>query len=137
MNATTYEPTLEQVRREIAELEARINRLRRIEKALRGVRKTPEPTRLILPPDFVVPLKKAPKYFMEDTLLKQIFAARGWLSNADVRSALRKLDYPFTIDNHQVRKTLARLVSTGQLFSKHERGFVFFSQFPPASKKKG
>jgi len=131
---TTYHATLTETRREIAELEARLARLKKIERAIEELTKFPTAgSRLVLPPDLNVPGKRAPKYYMEDTLLKKVFAEGKWLSNADVRTALKEMDYPFLIDNHQLRKTLARLSKAGQLQTKHDRGFVFFS----LPKKKG
>jgi len=134
MNEITYQKTLEETLREIAELEARLERLKRTAKALRELTKWPTgASRLILPPDLKITGKRAPKYFMEDTLLKKIFKDGLWLSNANVREALREMDYPFLIDNHQLRKTLSRLRVAGQLQVKHERGYAFFS-LPPKKK---
>jgi len=125
---TTYQTTLAETRREIAEMEARLARLRRTEKALEELTNFPTSTsRLVLPVDLGADKKRAPKYFMEDTLLKKVFADGKWLSNADVRAALQALKYPFLVDNHRLRKTIARLAKAGQLQTKHDREFVFFA----------
>jgi hypothetical protein len=128
----TYEATI----REIAELEARLEKLRELRRVSEGILQSISPSEsrvLEIPRGMIKPRGRAPHGALKAAVLG-LFSPGEVFSNADIRERLVAAAYPYAIENMNLRKTLDRLAEAGEIQAQHKEGRVYFTK--PTDKTK-
>jgi len=128
---------LDQILREKAELEARLAKLSEAERIFREMEPNSPKVRAEIPRQLQTEAgRRAPYGALQAAILELFKTGSQKLSNADIRAALERNGYPYTLDNVVLRKTLTRMAGQGgNLTSNHESGRVWFSLPKSAAQK--